>query len=154
MSIEIERKFLVDEQLLPEAEQKIEMIQAYLQTDPERTIRVRITDDSAYLTIKGKMVGISRKEFEYPIPVNDAHELVKLAVYPPIEKVRHHIFVDGRKWEVDFFEGVNQGLILAEVELLHEDEGVRIPSWIREEVTGQVQYHNSYLAQHPYSTWE
>lgn len=154
MALEIERKFLVNEELLPQASQKINMMQAYLQTDPERTIRVRIADDRAYLTIKGKMVGIARKEFEYPIPVEDARELAKLAVHSPIEKVRHYIVDDGRTWEVDFFEGLNQGLVLAEIELSSEDEAFNQPGWVGEEVTGQVQYHNSYLAQHPYSTWK
>ncbi|KOH43151.1 CYTH domain-containing protein [Sunxiuqinia dokdonensis] len=154
MAIEIERKFLVDEDLLPTADAKIAMVQAYLQADPERTVRVRLTDDSAFLTIKGKLVGFSRKEFEYPIPVEDARELLELAIYPPVEKVRHLIWVDGRKWEVDVFSGANLGLVLAELELPNENEQVDWPSWIKSEVTGQVKYHNSYLSQHPYRDWK
>ncbi len=154
MAIEIERKFLVDEKLLPVAEKEITMAQAYLQADPERTVRIRLTDQSAFLTIKGKMIGFSRMEFEYPIPPEDARELFNLAMYPPVEKVRHLIWVDGKKWEVDFFTGSNQGLVLAELELPNENEQVDLPPWIKTEVTGQEKYHNSYLAQHPYSEWE
>ncbi|WP_339734050.1 CYTH domain-containing protein [uncultured Sunxiuqinia sp.] len=154
MATEIERKFLVNEKLLPAAEQKIVMVQAYLQADPERTVRVRLADGSAFLTIKGKLVGFSRKEYEYPIPLEDARELLDLAIYPPIEKVRHLIWVDGKKWEVDFFAGANQGLVLAELELPDENEQVELPPWIKTEVTGLVKYHNSYLSQHPYLEWK
>ncbi len=154
MATEIERKFLVDEKLLPAAEKKIAMVQAYLQADPERTVRVRLTDESAFLTIKGKLVGFSRKEYEYPIPPKDARELLDLSIYPPVEKVRHLIWVDGKKWEVDFFAGANQGLVLAELELLSESEQVNLPAWVATEVTGQVKYHNSYLSQHPYREWK
>lgn len=154
MATEIERKFLVDEELLPAAEQKIAMVQAYLQADPERTVRVRLTDESAFLTIKGKLVGFCRKEFEYPIPLEDARELLDLAIYPPVEKVRHLVWVDGKKWEVDFFTGANQGLVLAELELSDEREQFELPPWIKAEVTGQVKYHNSYLSQHPYGEWK
>ncbi len=154
MATEIERKFLVNKELLPEAAKKITIIQAYLQTDPGRTTRVRITDESAFLTIKGKMVGFSRPEFEYEIPVKDAKELMQLAVSSPIEKVRHLIYVEGRKWEVDFFEGKNQGLVVAEIELPSENEQFDLPVWINEEVTGDIRYHNSYLANHPFIDWE
>jgi len=154
MAIEIERKFLVDEKLLPAAGEKISMVQAYLQADPERTVRVRLTNESAFITIKGKLVGFSRKEYEYAIPADDARELIELAIYPPVEKVRHLIWFDGRKWEIDFFTGANQGLVLAELELSDEDEQVDLPPWIKTEVTGQVKYHNSYLSQHPYLEWK
>lgn len=154
MSVEIERKFLVYEDLIPEADEEITMVQAYLQAEPERTVRVRIAGDQAFLTIKGIMHGISRSEFEYEIPLQDAEELIKLAVWEPIKKVRHLIFQHGKKWEVDFFEGENQGLILAEVELQNEDETVDLPSWIKREVTGDFHYHNSFLAQHPFSNWK
>ena len=154
MSIEIERKFLVKKELLPAADSEIAMVQAYLLTDPERTIRVRIAENLAYLTIKGKMVGFSRPEYEYEIPLQDAREMLKLAVHPPVEKVRHHIFVDGKKWEVDFFEGANRGLILAELELGDENEFFQLPPWVDQEVTGEIQYYNSYLAKHPFSGWK
>lgn len=151
MATEIERKFLVKEEMLPKADKIIRMSQAYLQTEPERTIRVRVTDESAFLTIKGKQVGFSRAEFEYPIPKADAEELMKLACYPPIEKDRHLIVYKGKTWEVDFFKGANKGLILAEVELADEQEQVELPNWLAVEVTGEERYHNSYLARYPFS---
>jgi adenylate cyclase len=154
MSIEIERKFLVNEKLVPKAEREIAMVQAYLHADPDRTIRVRIAGNSAYLTIKGRMVGFSRPEFEYEIPMKDAREMLQMAATQPVEKVRHEIYVDGKKWEVDFFEGANKGLVLAEIELSDESEQIQLPDWIREEVTGQIQYYNSYLAKYPFMGWE
>ena len=154
MPLEIERKFLVHEEFLPEADHKIQIVQAYLHTDPERTVRIRIAGDQAFLTIKGKLKGIVRPEFEYRIPVEDANELIKLAEWYPIEKVRHLIYQDEKKWEVDFFDGQNKGLVLAEIELAQEDEHITLPPWIRREVTGDVRYHNSYLAQFPFNSWE
>lgn len=154
MAVEIERKFLVNEKLVPQAAQKIAMVQAYLHADPDRTIRVRIAGEKAFLTIKGRMVGFSRPEFEYEIPVADAREMMQMAVSFPVEKVRHIIYFDAKKWEVDFFEGENTGLVLAEIELPDENEPVRLPPWIKMEVTGQIQYHNSYLAIHPFLSWE
>ncbi|HKJ41510.1 MAG TPA: CYTH domain-containing protein [Sunxiuqinia sp.] len=154
MSFEIERKFLVNERLLPEADSKIPMVQAYLQADPDRTVRVRIAGEKAYLTIKGRLVGIVRPEFEYEIPVTEAHEMMKMAVWYPVQKIRHLIYQDGKKWEVDFFEALNDGLVLAEIELEYEDEEVSLPPWIISEVTGDIHYHNSYLAQFPFSGWK
>ncbi len=153
MAIEIERKFLVKKELVPEADKCIRMHQAYLCIEPERTMRVRIADDRAFLTIKGAMSGISRMEFEYEIPEKDARELLKLAISSPVEKVRKIIFEEGKKWEVDFFEGENIGLVLAEIELKTAEETVILPDWIAEEVSGDIRYHNSQLSQHPFSKW-
>jgi adenylate cyclase len=116
-------------------------------------VRIRVSGDSAWLTIKGGLTGFSRPEFEYEIPVQDALEMMKLSIYPPVEKVRHVIYEDGKKWEVDFFEGANKGLVLAELELQDENEAVDLPSWVKKEVTGEIQYHNSRLASHPFSGW-
>ncbi|MGQ8336741.1 CYTH domain-containing protein [Sunxiuqinia sp. A32] len=153
MAVEIERKFLVKEHLLPEPAEKIEMVQGYLSDDKERTIRIRISDDKAYLTIKGKVTGISRPEFEYEIPIDDAKEMLKLSVFPPVEKIRNIIIDEGRKWEVDFFHGVNEGLIVAEIELLNEADQISLPNWILKEVTGDQRYYNSRLAKFPFSVW-
>lgn len=153
MGLEIERKFLVKKGQTPIGEKQIRMVQGYLCADPERTVRVRIADEQAFITIKGKLAGISRQEFEYEIPVMDAEQLMKLAVFPVIEKVRHIVSVDGKKWEVDVFEGANAGLILAEIELLDAGEVVSIPEWVLREVSGDMRYHNSQLAQNPFSTW-
>jgi len=154
MTNEIERKFLVRESVVPEAKQCIRMKQAYLCIDVERTVRVRIAGDIAFLTIKGKNKGISRKEYEYPIPLEDALELMNLAVTDPVEKIRKIIYENGKKWEVDFFEGKNKGLVTAEVELSLEDEDVIIPGWVGKEISEDVKYRNSMLSKRPYSHWK
>ena len=154
MANEIERKFLVHESVVPEAKQCIRMKQAYLCIDVERTVRVRIAGDISFLTIKGENKGISRKEYEYPIPVEDALDLMTLAVTDPVEKVRKIIYENGKKWEVDFFEGKNKGLVTAEVELSKEDEKVIIPGWVGKEISEDVKYRNSMLSKMPYSNWK
>ena len=153
MAVEIERKFLVREGFKPDGELKIRMVQAYLCTDPQRTVRVRIAGEKAYLTIKGRIQGISRPEFEYEIPLPDAEELLALTVYPAIYKVRHLIDAFGKKWEVDVFEGANAGLIIAEIELSDAGEQVKLPDWVGEEVSGDMRFHNSQLAQNPFKNW-
>lgn len=129
------------------------MRQGYLCAEPDRTVRVRIAGNRAYFTVKGKIEGISRPEFEYEIPVGDAEEMLKLAVFPIISKVRHEVPVFGKKWEVDVFEGANDGLILAELELSDAAEAVQLPDWIDREVSNDMRYHNSVLAQKPYQSW-
>jgi adenylate cyclase len=153
MPFERERKFLVKEELIPEPESSVRIIQAYLSTHPARTVRIRLAGNKAFLTVKGGMSGISRLEFEYPIPVEDARDLLRLAESAPVEKIRKEIHVEGKKWEIDFFEGANKGLILAEVELDTEDEEFILPDWADKEVTGDWRYHNSQLAIHPYLEW-
>ncbi|WP_320168119.1 CYTH domain-containing protein [Mangrovibacterium marinum] len=154
MAVEIERKFLVKADFVPDSDSQIEIIQVYLCADPERTVRVRIGGDNAFLTIKSKPKGISRAEFEYEIPVEDARQMIGLAVWPAIEKVRHLIDFDGKKWEVDVFSGANAGLIIAEIELSNADEVVRLPDWVAEEVSEDRRFHNSCLAQNPYCEWK
>jgi len=154
MANEIERKFFVHESVIPDTKQCVRMIQAYLCTDPERTVRVRIAGNRAFLTIKGENKGISRKEYEYSIPVEDALELMNLAVTSPVEKVRKIIYENGNKWEVDFFEGENKGLVTAEVELSSEDEEVIIPVWVGKEISEDLKYRNSMLSRTPYSHWK
>jgi len=153
MAFEIERKFLVEKELIPEAAENFRIIQAYLCIDPERTIRIRIAADKAYLTIKGRSEGNSRREYEYRIPPDDARELLALTVSTPVEKVRKEIYVGGKKWEVDFFEGANRGLILAEIELSTEEEDFIKPDWVKEEVSGDMRYQNSQLSVNPYTKW-
>ncbi len=153
MPLEIERKFLVYPDLVPEPSSSIRMVQAYLCADAKRTVRVRVAGDKAFLTVKSGLTGISRDEFEYEIPVDDALGMMKLSVDSPVEKVRKIIYAEGKKWEVDFFSGANQGLVVAEVELGSADEEVTLPDWIREEVTGDLRYQNSQLAKFPYSLW-
>ena len=128
-------------------------MQGYIVADGLRTVRVRIAGEDGYLTIKGKTEGISRLEFEYPIPVEEAFELLKLCTTPVIEKYRTKVIFGNKTWEVDEFEGDNKGLVIAEIELKSEDELFELPSWIGEEVTGDLKYYNSRLATYPFRTW-
>ena len=153
MGIEIERKFLVNKKLLPENSKSQMIEQAYLTDDPERLLRIRIAGSCAFLNIKGKGTSIARTEFEYEIPVKDARKLMKMTIFPPIKKIRHIIFHEGKKWEVDFFSGKNEGLIVAEIELDHEDEKVLFPEWIGKEVTGDSRFFNHQLSKHPFNDW-
>ncbi|EMR02827.1 CYTH domain-containing protein [Cesiribacter andamanensis] len=129
MPKEIERKFLVDKTLWQQLEkpQGTYLRQGYLSTDPARTVRVRIAGERAYLTIKGKTTGISRSEWEYPIPLADARALLDELIPASIEKRRYVIEFEGRHWEVDAFEGANQGLLVAELELQSEEEAFALP---------------------------
>ena len=150
---EIERKFLVNRALFHSAGNRTIMKQGYLSVDPERIVRVRRKAGKAWITIKGKVKSITRPEFEYLIPVEDADELLKLAIHSPIEKIRHRLEIEGTHWEVDEFQGENSGLLLAEVELEHENQLFSRPLWLGEEVTYDRRYYNSELSQKPYSTW-
>jgi adenylate cyclase len=153
MAIETERKFLVKGSGWRGQAEPIHYVQGYLLADERRTVRIRIAGDSGYLTIKGESKGMSRKEFEYKIPLEDAGELLQLSITAVIEKKRSRIAWEGKTWEVDEFEGKNKGLILAEIELKSEDEKFAVPPWIGEEVTGDIRYFNSYLSQKPYGEW-
>jgi CYTH domain-containing protein len=147
--IEIERKFLVkNSSFLQQAHKHSKMIQGYLSRDPKRTVRVRLVDEKGILTIKGQSSssGMSRFEWEKEIDYKEAKDLLALALENIIEKVRYFIKWNNVIFEVDVFEGVHLGLILAEVELKKEDEKVHLPKWVGEEVTGQKEYYNSYLS--------
>jgi len=155
MGIEIERKFLVEGDAWRTLGTSTLLRQGYLSTDAARTVRVRIDGDQAFLTIKGKSVGASRGEWEYPIPVAEAAELLDgLCQQPLVEKVRHRIAAGPHTWEVDEFLGANAGLVVAEIELASEDEAFDKPAWIGRDVTGDARYFNSRLISHPYSTWK
>ncbi len=150
---EIERKFLVDRKKWNPAFESKKMKQGYLSVDPERTVRVRITGDEAFLTIKGKSEGIKRIELEYKIPVNEAETLMKMCLDFPVEKTRYFEKRGDVVWEIDLFEGENKGLIIAEVELKHENQHVNLPHWIEKEVSEDSRYFNSQLSQNPFSKW-
>ncbi|HNX55478.1 MAG TPA: CYTH domain-containing protein [Prolixibacteraceae bacterium] len=154
MGLEIERKFLVDTTKLKPENQGTAMVQAYLGLAPNPTVRVRIKGAKAFLTIKGRSETISRPEFEYEIPVDDATELMKLAVSNPVEKIRYEIWHDGFMWEVDFFKGKNEGLVLAEIELSSESQTFEKPEWILNEVSSDPRYYNSYLSECPFQDWK
>ena len=152
MGTEIERKFLVcgtEWRNGPSAR----YCQGYLNRDKDRTVRVRIASGEAFLTIKSVTQGATRAEFEYPIPVEDARQLLKLCDGPIIEKDRYLITHEGSQWEVDEFHGENAGLVMAEIELKSEDQPFARPAWLGEEVTHDRRYYNSNLAGHPYQSW-
>lgn len=153
MAKEIERKFLVNGDSWRQLGEGSLYRQGYIPSQGA-TVRVRIAGNQGYLTIKGPTVNFSRSEFEYPIPLADAQEMLDtLCDRPLIEKTRYKIEWAGLVWEVDEFAGANQGLILAEVELTDEAQQVEIPDWIGTEVTGDNRYFNSYLVKHPFAEW-
>lgn len=152
MGIEIERKFLVIGDSWRTAP-AVFYSQGYLNRDKGRTVRVRIAGEEAFLTIKGISQGARRAEFEYPIPLWDARELLALCEQPLVEKYRRKILHEGFVWEVDEFVGDNLGLVVAEIELPTEDTQFALPDWVGAEVTEDSRYFNSNLSQTPYSTW-
>jgi len=153
MGMEIERKFLVSSDLWRVGTLPVRYAQGYLSKDTIRTVRIRIAGTKGYLTIKGPVSGISRSEFEYPIPLEDAQQLLDLCIGPIVKKNRHKILFEGHLWEVDEFLGENQGLIMAEVELSHPEESIILPPWIGREVSGDSRYYNSNLNTNPYQEW-
>lgn len=155
MAKEIERKFLVIGNKWRELANGTHYRQGYLNSIKERTVRIRTINDKAYLTVKGPTVGVTRMEFEYEIPYNDCVEMLdNLAEKPIIEKTRYKIKADNLVWEIDEFFGVNEGLIVAEVELQSEEQKFEKPEWIGEEISGDPRYFNSNLVNNPYTTWK
>ncbi|TND08626.1 MAG: adenylate cyclase [Bacteroidetes bacterium] len=155
MGIEIERKFLVKDESWKQAlsEPGKPYRQGYMLSDNRRTVRVRTAGDKGFITIKGKGKGLRRPEFEYEIPLEDAKELLALCDETIIVKKRHLVQHEAHTWEVDVFEGDNAGLIVAEIELSHEDETFAVPDWAGEEVTFDGRYSNASLSRRPWSKW-
>ena len=154
MGVEIERKFLLQGDAWRGLGQAVLLRQGYLSSARERVVRVRIEGEQAMLTIKGANVGATRGEWEYPIPLADAVELLDgVCEQPLIEKVRHRIEHAGMVWEVDEFLGANAGLVVAEIELASEDQPFDKPDWIGAEVSGDARYYNANLIRHPFSQW-
>lgn len=153
MPAEIERKFLVAASWRP-SDAGTHFKQGYLSSAKERVVRVRIAGDQAKLTVKGITTGVSRAEFEYEIPIDDAaYMLDHLCEQPLIEKRRHVEIVDGKAFEIDVFLGANAGLVIAELELTREDEAFERPAWLGDEVSGDERYYNSNLLSRPFTTW-
>ncbi|UHG93807.1 CYTH domain-containing protein [Spirosoma oryzicola] len=155
MGVEIERKYLVkgDDWKKQGTGQLYQ--QGYLSTHPDRTVRVRTVGNEGYLTIKGITAGASRSEYEYGIPYADAQSMLdQLCQRPLIQKVRYRITYEGLVWEVDEFQGENQGLVVAEVELTDEHQTIALPDWVGKEVTAEEKYYNANLIKHPYSQWD
>jgi adenylate cyclase len=155
MGIETERKFLVKGDDWKKQGKGQLYQQGYLSSHPDRTVRVRTAGNNGFLTIKGRTTGASRTEYEYPIPYADAQEMLEqLCEKPIIKKIRFRIDYEGLLWEVDEFQGDNQGLVVAEVELTDEQQMVILPAWVDREVTADDRYYNANLFKHPFSRWD
>jgi len=161
MGIEIERKFLLADDSWRAGVARSERIaQGYLvgvraleSGDAHASVRVRLAGEQAWLNIKSATLGIERAEFEYPIPIEDATQMLSTLCDGVLEKIRHYVTVDGALFEVDEFLGENQGLVVAEVELPSVDSPFPRPAWLGREVSAQVRYYNVNLIEHPYSSW-
>ncbi|HOB62144.1 MAG TPA: CYTH domain-containing protein [Candidatus Competibacteraceae bacterium] len=155
MATEIEHKFLLqDERWRQQVERSVRMRQGYLLSDSHCSVRVRVADERGFLNIKSGTLGIQRSEYEYPIPLAEAEEILDtLCEKPLLEKTRHYVRFGAHLWEIDEFAGDNAGLIVAEVELSRVDEPFARPDWLGEEVSHDIRYYNSQLARHPFSTW-
>ncbi len=155
MAIEIEHKFLLaNDSWRQHVSRSVKYRQGYLSSQSTSSIRVRTSDDHAWLNIKTATIGTHRHEYEYEIPMADANEILNnLCSVPLIEKTRHFVTDDGNLWEIDEFEGDNQGLIVAEIELDETGQSFSKPSWLGMEVTGDLRYYNNNLVIQPYSEW-
>lgn len=154
MANEIERKYLLKNDAWKTLGVGSLYRQGYLSLDQDRTVRVRITEDAGYITIKGRTSGISRAEFEYEIPLEDAVVILDtMCIGPIIEKYRFKITHEGMLWEVDQFIGSNEGLVVAEIELISEDQTFDIPPWVGDEVSDDPKYYNSNLIKNPFCDW-
>lgn len=156
MANEIERKFLVSGEFKKLASKETRIVQGYLSSVPERTVRVRIKGDKGFITIKGigNASGASRYEWEKEIPTNEVEELLKICEPGVIDKTRYLLKVGEHTFEVDEFYGENNGLVLAEIELSTESEKFVKPEWLGEEVTGDTKYYNSMLMKNPFTKWK
>ncbi|NAY91816.1 CYTH domain-containing protein [Muricauda sp. JGD-17] len=154
--LEIERKFLVASNTYKEqATSQIRIVQGFLNTHPDRTVRVRIKGNKGFLAVKGTSneTGTTRFEWETEISINEATNLIDLCEGAILEKMRYEIPLGAHTFEVDEFFGENKGLVMAEVELNHEDEVFKKPDWLGKEVTGDIRYYNSQLSKNPFNTW-
>lgn len=153
MAVEIERRFIVVGDDWRGLAPGVQYRQGYLSVEKERTVRVRVVGDQAWLTLKSNISNVSRHEFEYPVPLADAQTIMGAMCPMVVDKLRHRIEHGGFIWEVDEFFGDNAGLVLAEIELPDESTPFDKPAWIGEEVTEDGRYTNAYLSKTPYSSW-
>jgi CYTH domain-containing protein len=153
MASEIERKFLVTQDTWREGATGVRIAQGYLSLDPARTVRVRLAGPDAWLTIKGLTRGLTRAEFEYAIPADEARTLLALCLPSVIDKTRYRVRHGNHIWEIDVFHGDNEGLVMAEVELSAESDLPEIPPWAGAEVSADARYYNSNLASQPFRSW-
>ncbi len=156
MATEIERKFLLKNDSWREnADVGTRFRQGYIVGAEKASVRVRIEGEMANINIKSATLGVYRQEYEYPIPLADAEELLDtLCEQPQIAKTRYHLRYGEHLWEIDVFDGDNAGLVVAEVELGSEDEPFEMPPWAGEEVSHDTRYYNVCLVKHPYCEWD
>ena len=150
MAVEIERKFLLRDESWRGLGPSFQIRQGYLSRDKDRTVRIRIRDDEAFLTVKGRNRGFCRPEFEYSIPVPDAEEMLLLCSGQVIAKTRHYVNYGALVWEVDEFHGELAGLVVAECELTDPEQELDLPAWVGDEVTRDPRYFNSNLTSYPF----
>jgi adenylate cyclase len=154
MAKEIERKFLINLEAIGPLPSGTVMQQGYIATADKTVVRIRVAGERAYLTLKGANKGVTRTEFEYEIPVDDAQAAIaELCSGPVVEKTRYLVDHAGHTWEVDIFHGDNAGLVVAEIELSHETEAFELPHWVTTEVSGDAKYYNSSLLDNPFKNW-
>jgi len=154
--MEIERKFKIHTNLWRKLDKPAgdNILQGYLCSEEEKTVRVRVKNKQGTMTIKGRTINISREEYEFPVPYDIAVDMIHKLATGIIEKIRYNIPYKGKLWEVDEFSGANAGLIIAEVELNSEEEEIELPEWVGDEVSSDPRYYNANLAKHPYQEWE
>ncbi len=155
MATEIEHKFLiVNDDWREQIIRSVEYRQGYLSNNKHASVRIRVAGDIANINVKGMTVGVQRPEYEYPVPLADANEMLdQLCMRPMIEKIRHFVEYGGKIWEIDEFSGDNAGLIVAEIELEAVDEAFDVPGWAGADVSGVERYYNVALVQYPYVQW-
>ncbi len=156
MAVEIEKKFLLaNDTWRQQVKKSIKFCQGYLVGSNKASVRVRIEADKSNINIKRAVLGVRRQEFEYPIPMEDAKELLEtLCDKPLIEKTRHYVYSADHVWEIDEFSGDNAGLIVAEIELKNENESFEVQDWLGKEVSADERYYNSMLIKKPYKDWQ
>lgn len=153
---EIERKFRVkNTTFLQDIKSKSKIVQGYLSSNPDRTVRIRVKNNKGFITIKGRSSdsGTTRLEWEKEIDFQEAHQLMNLCEDFIIEKTRYEVIFQNQLFEIDVFEGKNEGLIIAEIELESENQNLIFPDWLGQEVTGDIRFYNAYLSRKPYDGW-
>jgi adenylate cyclase len=155
MPTEIERKFLLhDDSWRNSVSHQQRIIQGYMANTDKCSVRIRVSGDKANINIKSMTIDISRSEYEYPVPVNEANDMLhSLCIKPLIEKTRNYVNDNGHTWEIDEFEGDNKGLVIAELELDKADQQFVSPPWLGKEVSGDLRYFNISLVKNPYKDW-
>ncbi len=153
MALEIERRFLVSDPSIVQGRKGVCIRQAFLELKKEGVLRIRVSGDRAFLTLKILRTAVIRVEYEFEIPLKDGEEMFGLCDFPVMEKERYRVSFEDRAWEIDVFQGENEGLVIAEIELEKEGDTFSVPPWAGREITGDFRYLNAHLYRHPYRFW-